>query len=166
MIQKPEGRKVVGCKWVYKIKDGIPDVEPKRFKARLVAKGVTQKEGIDYTEVFSPVVRHTSIRIILSLVAVYDMHFEQLDVKTTFLHSDLQEEIVMSQPEVFMDIKHPDWVCLLKKSLYGLKQSLRQWYLKFDRYMEELNFQKSSYDCYVYFRKNVWRESDLSSLVY
>ncbi|KAH9754238.1 hypothetical protein KPL71_015385 [Citrus sinensis] len=104
LIQKPEGRKVVGYKWVYKIKDGIPDVEPKRFKAR-----------------------HTSIRIILSLVAVYDMHLEQLDVKTAFLHGDLQEEIVMSQPGGFVNTQHPDWVCLLQKSLYGLKQSPRQW---------------------------------------
>ncbi|KAH9770027.1 Integrase catalytic domain-containing protein [Citrus sinensis] len=115
LIQKPEGRKIVSCKWVYKIKDGIPNVEPKRFKARLVAKGFTQREGIDYTEVFSPVVRHTSIKIILSLVVVYDMHLEQLDVKTAFLHGDLKEEIVMSQPEGFMDIKHPNWVYLLKK---------------------------------------------------
>ncbi|KAH9728536.1 hypothetical protein KPL70_009073 [Citrus sinensis] len=158
LIQKPEGRKVVGCKWVYKVKDGIPDVEPKRFKARLVAKGFTQREGVDYTEVFSPVVRHTSIRIILSLVAVYDMHLEQLDVKTTFLHGDLQEEIVMSQPEGFVNAQHPDWVCLLQKSLYGLKQSPRQWYLKFDSYMQELNFQKFNYDCCVYLRKTYGEE--------
>ncbi|KAH9754237.1 hypothetical protein KPL71_015385 [Citrus sinensis] len=135
LIQKPEGRKVVGYKWVYKIKDGIPDVEPKRFKAR-----------------------HTSIRIILSLVAVYDMHLEQLDVKTAFLHGDLQEEIVMSQPGGFVNTQHPDWVCLLQKSLYGLKQSPRQWYLKFDSYMQELNFQKSSYDCCVYLRKTYGEE--------
>ncbi|KAH9728537.1 hypothetical protein KPL70_009073 [Citrus sinensis] len=161
LMEKVRCMKVVGCKWVYKVKDGIPDVEPKRFKARLVAKGFTQREGVDYTEVFSPVVRHTSIRIILSLVAVYDMHLEQLDVKTTFLHGDLQEEIVMSQPEGFVNAQHPDWVCLLQKSLYGLKQSPRQWYLKFDSYMQELNFQKFNYDCCVYLRKTYGEEQQL-----
>ncbi|KAH9769407.1 Integrase catalytic domain-containing protein [Citrus sinensis] len=75
------------------------------------------------------------------------------NVKTSFLHGDLQEEIVMSQPEGFVDSKHLDWVCLVRKSLYGLKQSPRQWYLKFDSYMQELKFQKSSYDCCVYLRK-------------
>ena len=138
---------------MYKIKDGIPDVEQKRLKARPVVKGFTKKKGIDYTEVFSPIVKHTSIRIILSLVAIYDMHLEQLDVKKPFLNSDLQEEIIMSQPEGFVDTNHLDRVCLLRKSLYGLTQSLRQWYLKFDNYMQELNFQKSSYDYCVYFRK-------------
>ncbi|KAH9752684.1 hypothetical protein KPL71_014795 [Citrus sinensis] len=80
------------------------------------------------------------------------------DVKTAFLHGDLQEEIVMSQPEGFVNTQHPDWVCLLQKSLYGLKQSPRQWYLKFDSYMQELNFQKSSYDCCVYLRKTYGEE--------
>ena len=89
LIQKPKEMKVMGCKWVYKIKDGIPDVEQKRLKARPVVKGFTKKKGIDYTEVFSPVVRHIFIRIILLLVVVYDMHLEQLDVKTAFLHGDL-----------------------------------------------------------------------------
>ncbi|KAH9705871.1 reverse transcriptase Ty1/copia-type domain-containing protein [Citrus sinensis] len=124
LIQKLEGKKVVGCKWVYKVKDEIPDVEPKRFKARLVAKGFTQREGVDYTEVFSHVVRHTSIRIILSLVAVYDIHLEQLDVKTAFLHGDLQEEIVMSQLEGFVNAQHPDWkssydCCVYLRKTYG-----------------------------------------------
>ena len=86
------------------------------------------------------------------------MHLEQLDVKTAFLHGDLQEEIVMSQPGGFVNTQHPDWVCLLQKSLYGLKQSPRQWYLKFDSYMQELNFQKSSYDCCVYLRKTYGEE--------
>ena len=76
LIKKPEKKKVVSCKWIYKIKEGIPGAEPRRFKARLVARGFTQREGIDFTEVFSPVVRHASIRVILALVAVQDMHLE------------------------------------------------------------------------------------------
>ena len=70
LIEKPDKRKPVNCKWIFKIKDGIPGAEPRRFKARLVARGFTQKEGIDFTEVFSPVMKHASIRVILALVAV------------------------------------------------------------------------------------------------
>jgi hypothetical protein len=73
------------------------DVE-KRYKARLVVKGFAQKKGIDFDEIFSPVVKMTSIRTILSLVAVEDLHLEHLDVKTSFLHGDLEEEIYMQQP--------------------------------------------------------------------
>ena len=92
----------------------------------LVARGFTQREGVDFTEVFSPVVRHASIRVILALVAVQDMHLKQMDVKIIFLHGELQEEIVMEQPEGYEVPGKRDYVCLLKKSLYGLKQSPRQ----------------------------------------
>ncbi|KAH9648835.1 hypothetical protein KPL70_025759 [Citrus sinensis] len=108
LIEKPPNKKVVGCKWVYKVKDGIPEVEPKRYKARLVAKGFTQKEWVDYTEIFSLVVRHTSLRILLALVAVNNMHLEQMDVKTAFLHGELNEMIVMKQPEGYVDPRRPD----------------------------------------------------------
>ncbi|KAH9656842.1 Integrase catalytic domain-containing protein [Citrus sinensis] len=128
---------------------GIPGAEPRRFKARLVARGFTQNEEIDFTEVFSPVVRHASIRIILALVAVQDMHLEQMDVKIVFLRGELQEEIVMQQPEGYMTSGKEDYVYLLKKFLYGLKQSPRQWYMKFDNFMithafnrEEINHLK------------------------
>ncbi|KAH9646639.1 hypothetical protein KPL70_024932 [Citrus sinensis] len=154
LVKKPDKKKVIGCKWVYKLKQGITGVEPVRFKARLVAKGFTQKEGIDFTEIFSPVVRHASIRIILSLVAVNNMHLEQMDVKTAFLHGELQEYIVMAQPEGFTDKSKADWVCHLKKSLYGLKQSPRQWYLRFDSFMLEQKFQRCNLDCCVYFRED------------
>ncbi|KAH9723787.1 CCHC-type domain-containing protein [Citrus sinensis] len=126
LIPKPAKKKVVGYKWIYKIKEGIPRVEPLRFKARLVAKGFTQKEVIDFNEVFSPVVRHSSLRILLTLVAVNDMHLEQMDVKTAFLHGELEEIIVMAQPRGYENPYKADYVCLLKKSLYGLKQSPRQ----------------------------------------
>ncbi|KAH9670611.1 hypothetical protein KPL70_017043 [Citrus sinensis] len=150
LIPKLAKKKVVGCKWIYKIKEGIPGVEPLRYKVRLVAKGFTQKEGIDFNEVFSPVVRHSSLRILLALVAVNDMHLEQMDVKTAFLHSEFEEMIVMAQPRGYEDPAKADYVCHLRKSLYGLKQSPRQWYLRFDKFMAENSFQRCSYDCCVY----------------
>ena len=73
---------MVGYKWVYKKKEGILSVEPLKYKARLVAKGYSQKEGIDFHEEFSPVVKHSSIRVLLALTCVKDWELEQLDVKT------------------------------------------------------------------------------------
>ena len=131
---------MVGCKWIYKIKGGIPGVEPHRFKARLVAKGFTQNEGINFNEIFSQVVRHFFLRILLALVVVNDMHLEQMDVKTAFLYGELEEMIVMTQPEGYENPDKVDHVCHLKKSLYRLKQSPRQWYLRFDKFMAENNF--------------------------
>jgi len=87
--------KAIGCKWVYKRKPAVSEKEGKNLKARLVAKEFSQKKGIDYDEIFSPVVRHTSIRVVLALVATWDLHLEQIDVKTTFLHGDLEERIYM-----------------------------------------------------------------------
>ena len=103
-------------------------VEPHRFKARLVVKGFTQREGIDFNELFSPVLKHNFIWALLALVTFHDYELVQLDVKTAFLHGELEEEIYMSQPEGFKVLGREDQVCQLKKSLYGLKQSPRQWY--------------------------------------
>ncbi|KAH9650990.1 hypothetical protein KPL70_026576 [Citrus sinensis] len=165
LIPKPAKKKIVGCKWIYKIKECIPEVEPLRYKARLVAKGFTQKEGIDFNEVFSPVVRHSSLRILLALVAVNDMHLEQMDVKTAFLHGELEEMIVMAQPRGYEDPDKADYVCHLRKSLYGLKQSPRQWYLRFDKFMAENSFQRCSYDCCVY-HKNLIDGDKIYLLLY
>jgi Reverse transcriptase (RNA-dependent DNA polymerase) len=84
---------------VYRVKEEVDG--SKRYKARLVVKSFLQKEGIDYIEIFSPVVKLTTIEIVLSIVAAENLHLEQLDVKTTFLHGDLEEEIYMVQPEGF-----------------------------------------------------------------
>ncbi|GJV12794.1 transposable element [Tanacetum coccineum] len=121
----PEGKKAIGCKWVYAKKEGFPGQDDVRYKARLVAKGYAQKEGIDYNEVFSPVVKHSSIRILLALVAHLDLELVQMDVKTAFLHGDLEEEIYMVQPEGFKVAGEAHEVCKLHKLVYGLKQSLR-----------------------------------------
>jgi hypothetical protein len=125
LTELPKGKKPIGCKWVFKKKEAVSEKEGERFKARLVAKGYSQRHGIDYDEVFSPIVRHTSIRVVLALVADQDLELEQLDVKTAFLHGNLEEEIFMEQPEGFKQPGTENLVCRLKKSLYGLKQSPR-----------------------------------------
>jgi len=102
LIEKPEKQKLIGCKWIFKLKPGIPGLEKQRYKVRLVAKGFSQQEGIDYNEVFSLVVKHVSIRLMLSLVVNMDYELEQMDVKTSFLHGNLEERILMSQPEGFI----------------------------------------------------------------
>jgi hypothetical protein len=130
----PAEKRSLHNKWVYRLKE--EDGGKKRYKDRLVVKGFSQKKGIDFDEIFSHVVKMTSIRTILSHVAVEDLHLEQLYVKTTFLHGDLKEDIYMQQPQGY-EVKGKDnLVCGLKKSLYGLNQAPRQWYLKFDMFMK------------------------------
>lgn len=97
--------------------------------------------------------KHTSIKIILALVAVHNLELDQMDVKTTFLHGNLEETIYMSQPEGYEVKRKEEMVCLLKKSLYGLKQSPRQWYKRFDSFVVSNGFNRSSYDSCVYFRR-------------
>ncbi|RVW80140.1 Retrovirus-related Pol polyprotein from transposon TNT 1-94 [Vitis vinifera] len=149
LIELPVGKKALHNKWVYRIKnehDGS-----KRYKARLVVKGFQQKEGIDYTEIFSPVVKMSTIRLVLGMVAVENLHLEQLDVKTAFLHGDLEEDLYMIQPEGFIVQGQENLVYKLRKSLYGLKQAPRQWYKKFDNFMHRIGFKRCEADhcCYV-----------------
>eukprot|EP00252_Welwitschia_mirabilis_P028029 TRINITY_DN992_c0_g1_i5.p1 TRINITY_DN992_c0_g1~~TRINITY_DN992_c0_g1_i5.p1 ORF type:complete len:816 (+),score=171.97 TRINITY_DN992_c0_g1_i5:277-2448(+) len=153
LVELPKGRKALHSRWIFRLKNEANG--EKRYKARLVVKGFAQKPGIDFTEIFSPVVKHSSIRMVLSLVACLDLELEQLDIKTAFLHGDLEEEIYMHQPEGFINKQCPDFVCRLNKSLYGLKQAPRQWYRKFDTFMKELSYQKSQLDHCVYFSGNV-----------
>jgi len=117
-----EMERALTTKWIYKRKEGIPGVEEARWKAHLVVRGCNQKEGIDYNEIFSSIVRHTSIRVLLAFIALFNMDLEQLDVKTVFPHRELEEEIYIKQPEGFVILGKEQYVCQLKKSLYGLKQ--------------------------------------------
>jgi hypothetical protein len=91
-------------------------------------KGYSQVEGVDFGEIFSPVAKLNSIRVLMSLAATFDLEIEKMDVKTTFLHGDLEEEIYMNQPEGFVVKGKQELVCKLKISLYGLKQSPRMCY--------------------------------------
>ncbi len=103
LVEKPGNRRTVGCKWIFIIKEGLTVSEPRRYKARLVAKGYTQMEEDDFKKVFSPMVRHASIRVLLALTAVHDLELDQLDVKTAFLYGRLHKEILMTQPEGYVD---------------------------------------------------------------
>ena len=117
-----------------------------------MAKGFTQKHGVDFNEVFSLVVKYSSIRVLLAITTFNDLELDQIDVKTVFLHGNLEEEILMDQPEGFIKEGTGDMVYLLKRSLYGLKQSSRQWYLRFDEFMISHYFLRSQYDSCVYFK--------------
>ena len=124
LVKLPKGKKALKNKWVYRLKSEENSSQP-RYKARLVVKGFAQKQGIDFDEIFSPVVKMSSIRVVLGMAATMDLEVEQLDVKTTFLHGDLEEEIYMEQPEGFAIAGKEHLVCKLNKSLYGLKQAPR-----------------------------------------
>jgi len=154
LVDRPAKKRVIGCKWVFKRKIGIPGVERPRHKSRLVAKGYSQREGIDFQEIFSPVVKHITIRLMLSAVAHFNLELEQMDVKTAFLHGTLDEEVYMSQPEGYVDKSAPEKVCLLRKSLYGLRQSPRQWNQRFDEFMRSTGYTRSLKDSCVYFKMN------------
>ncbi|KAL5824162.1 hypothetical protein ACOSQ3_020225 [Xanthoceras sorbifolium] len=149
LVELPNGAKAIGCKWVFKTKkDSLGNIE--RYKARLVAKGFTQKEGIDYTETFSPVSKKDSLRVILALVAQFDFELQQMDVKTAFLNGDLEDEVYMKQPEGFPSSDGEQLVCKLKKSIYGLKQASRQWYLKFHNVISSFGFVENIMDQCIY----------------
>ncbi|KAH9681558.1 CCHC-type domain-containing protein [Citrus sinensis] len=137
LIPNPGNKRLISCKWIFKRNEGIPDVEPPKYKARLVARGFTQREGVDFNEIFSHDVKHSSIRILLAMVALLDLELEQMDVKTAFLHGNLEKQILMAQPEGFECKGKEDYVCLLHKSLYGLMQSPQQWYKRFDDFMAQ-----------------------------
>ena len=121
-------------------------------KACLVARGFTQKEGIDYKETFSPVSSKDSFRIIMALVAHYDLELHKVDVNTVFLNGNIDETIYMVQPENFESNNSKQLVCILKRSIYGLKQASRQWYIKFYQVITSFGFKEDIVDQCIYLK--------------
>ncbi|KAJ9568575.1 LOW QUALITY PROTEIN: hypothetical protein OSB04_004541 [Centaurea solstitialis] len=150
LVELPANKKAIGCKWVFTEKVN-PDGSVARLKARLVAKGYAQTYGVDYSETFSPVAKVPSIRLFISLAATYNWVLHQLDVKNAFLHGDLHEEVYMEQPPGFVAQGESGRVCKLRKSLYGLKQSPRAWFGRFNAVVTEFGLRRSAYDHSVFF---------------
>ena len=150
----PKGRKAIGTKWVYKTKtDECGRVS--RYKARLVAQGFSQIPGRDYVDTFSPVAKISSIRIILALSAVKDYELENMDVDTAFLQANVTEDIYIQQPFGYHKKDTNDaMVCKLNKSLYGLKQSSRNWYKAIDTWFKDYGLLPSAADPCVYTKIN------------
>ncbi|GKV22140.1 hypothetical protein SLEP1_g32031 [Rubroshorea leprosula] len=133
---------IVGSKWVLKTKLN-PDGTIERFKARLIARGFTQVPGVDFDETFSPVLKPTTLRLVIALATTFGWPLRQLDVKNAFLHGKLKETIYMSQPPGFEHPehpKHPTYVYQLHKSIYGLKQASRAWFDTFTLHLLQMGF--------------------------
>ena len=117
-----------------------------------VAKGYNHQEGIDFKENFSPVSNNDSRRIIMAIVAHFNLELHQMDVKTTFLNGDLVKGVYMSQPIVFKEVSKEHMVCKLQKSIYGLKQTSKHWYLKFDEVVTVNGIKEKIVDQCIYMK--------------
>jgi hypothetical protein len=150
LVPPHKGTNIIDCKWVYKVKrkqDGSLD----RYKVRLVAKRFKQRYGIDYEDTFSPVVKATTIRVILSIGVSRGWSMRQLDIQNFFLHGMLKEEVYMKPPPSYEDQVHPNYICKLDKALYGLKQAPRAWYSRLSKKLVELGFNSSKADTSLFF---------------
>ncbi|GJY00447.1 pentatricopeptide repeat-containing protein [Tanacetum coccineum] len=134
------------------------------YKARFVAKGFRQQPGIDFHETFSPIVKSTTIRAVLSLAITNNWPLRQLEVHNAFLHGNLKEQVYMKQPPGFIDPQRPNHVCLLHKALYGLKQAPRAWFERLSKALFDFGFKGSKTDpsLFIYSRGHTF----LYTLVY
>lgn len=153
LVDLPSSANIVGSKWVFRAKkDAAGNVV--RYKARLVAQGFSQVEGIDYFDTFAPVATLASIRIVLAMAARSNLELHQIDIKGAYLNGTLTDDevIYMRQPRGFESVDHPQKVCHLRKTLYGLKQSGRRWYQRLvEILVDELKFTQCSVDQAIYF---------------
>ena len=139
VVSRPQGKKVVGFRWIYKVKHAA-DGSVEKYKAHFVAKGFSHKEGINYEETFAPVARYFSIRTIISLAAEMGWRVHQMDVKTAFLNRVIEEEVYIEQPEGFDVENRETHVCKLHRAIYGINQEPRAWYSRIDNYLREMGY--------------------------
>lgn len=149
----PKDQKAIGLKWVFKVKRD-PDGSIVKYKARLVAKGYAQVEGVDYEEVFAPVARMETLKVLLALAAHGNWQIHHMDVKSAFLNGVLLEEVYVKQPPGFVKKENAGKVLKLNKALYGLKQAPRAWNAKLNHELLRLGFVRSKVEYAVYKRGN------------
>lgn len=152
ITQLPPGKKAVGGRWVYSLKSDVDGSD--KYKARFVAKGYSQKQGIDYEETFSPTADMTTVRVVMQKAVQEDLALHQMDVKTAYLHAPIDREIYLEQPEGYEEVSKTGekLVCKLQKSLYGLKQSGRNWNALLHAYLTENGFEQNPADNCQYTR--------------
>src|SRR2546423_2093306 len=144
LVPRPVDRKVIGTKIVFRVKDA--ETEQPRFKARIVAQGYSQIPGLDYTDTFAPVVKATSIRVLLAIAYILQLFIFQFDFETAFLNPIIDHEIYVEQPPYFETRNRRDWVYRLNKALYGLKQSPLLWSNDLKNALIEIGFEQSIAD--------------------
>jgi len=151
LVPRPNNKILIGTKWIFKNKlNENGDVI--RNKARLVRKGYAQQQGIDSEETFAPVARLEAIIVFLALSSFQKFKVFQMDMKSTFLNGDLDEEVYIEKPDGFILGNVPKLVCRLKKALYGLKQAPRAWYYRLDKYLHQQGFTKGSTNNNLYIK--------------
>ncbi|MCO5563404.1 hypothetical protein L7F22_017045 [Adiantum nelumboides] len=155
LVPPPKHFNFVCCKWLLE-KKYHPDGRVDRYKARLVACGFTQRYGVHYFDTYSPVLGMASFCMLVAIAAKFNMPLHHLDVQTTFFHGNLCEEVYMAQPPHFADRNFPHYVCKLKKPIYGLKQSPRQWYTRMHNYLLSSGWQRLTVDYNIY----IWQSTD------
>ncbi|GJX80722.1 putative ribonuclease H-like domain-containing protein [Tanacetum coccineum] len=153
LVDLPNGKRAIGTKWVFRNKKDDRGIVI-RNKARLVAQGHTQDEGINYDEVFAPVVRIEAIRLFLAYASFKDFVVYQMDVKSAFLYGKIAEEVYVCQPPGFEDPDFPDRVYKVEKALYGLHQALRAWYETLSTYLLDNGFQRGKIDKTLFIKRH------------
>nr|GEW75396.1 hypothetical protein [Tanacetum cinerariifolium] len=153
LVNYPKGVRPIGIKWVLKNKKDDRGIVI-RNKARLVAQGYTQEEGIDYEEVFTPVIRIEAIWLFLAYASFMGFTVYQMDVKSAFLYGTIDEEVYMMQPPRFQDPKFPDRVYKVEKAIYGLHQAPKAWYGTLSKYLLDNGFQRRTIDQTLFIRKH------------
>lgn len=137
----PHNKKAISVKWVFKIKLK-PNGLVSNHKARIVTRGFLKKYDLDYFEVFAPIARHETIRLVIVIATNSNWPMIHLDVKSAFLNGSLQEEVYVLQPPGFVKENKEGMVYNLHKALYGLKQAPRAWNLKIDSFFQAYGIQK------------------------